>query len=279
MPQYLDLSANETASKHNTHKRSRRHYGLPAEFSGSSRAQQFAPCGSNICASGGASVGIGNGSTVPSGILDVVGTTFMRDGYGATNSQMAIYGGTFNGISGILIEAEAGNDYNTKRNLALAPWGGMVGIGTPTPQYMLDVNGSGRFAGNVAFTAGLVGIGTTEVTCATTTTAPCKLAVAGAIVAQEVVVNSAGADFVFAPDYKLAPLAEIAEYIHANRHLPDIPPASDARANGVNIGEMQTKLLAKIEELTLHMIQVEIENQRLRDRVTRLERAQHDKPK
>jgi hypothetical protein len=126
--------------------------------------------------------------------------------------------------------------------------------------------------------SGLVDIGTNEETCATSTTVPCKLAVTGAIVAQEVVVNSAGADYVFDPDYRLRPLSEIAEYIEANHHLPDVPSAKEASEKGVSVGEMQAKLLAKIEELTLHAIKaeergdrLERENGELRERVARIE--------
>ena len=40
---------------------------------------------------------------------------------------------------------------------------------------------------------------------------------------------------------------------------------------GVSVGDMQSKLLAKIEELTLHMIQQDKENRGLRERIARLE--------
>ena len=55
----------------------------------------------------------------------------------------------------------------------------------------------------------------------------------------------------------VAPLTEVADYIAQNHHLPDIPSAAEVAKSGVGIGEMQSKLLAKIEELTLHLIQDE----------------------
>ena len=97
------------------------------------------------------------------------------------------------------------------------------------------------------------------------------LQVLGTIGAEEVIVSSTGADYVFQPGYALKPLAEVGEYIQQNRHLPDIPSAKEVEEKGVNLGEMQTKLLAKIEELTLHAIQQEKENRDLRERVARLE--------
>lgn len=106
------------------------------------------------------------------------------------------------------------------------------------------------------------------------------LSIYGALGAQEVVVSlSGGADYVFDPGYKLKSLSEISEYIKENRHLPEIPSAKETGEKGVNLGEMQTKLLAKIEELTLHMIQAEEENGKLRERVTRLEAEAGHAPK
>lgn len=117
---------------------------------------------------------------------------------------------------------------------------------------------------------GNVGIGTTNPQNA--------LSVLGTIQATEVLVNTGWSDYVFAPRYRLAPLTEIAAYIQRNRHLPDIPSASEVREKGVSLGEMQSKLLAKIEELTLHMIRederntlLERQNRDLQARIARLE--------
>lgn len=104
--------------------------------------------------------------------------------------------------------------------------------------------------------AGNVGIGTT---------APAHfLHVAGTIGAEEIIVSSTGADFVFDPKYRLAPLTEVAAYIQQNHHLPDIPSAREVQEKGVNLGDMQTKLLAKVEELTLHVIQISEQNQQMK---------------
>lgn len=82
-----------------------------------------------------------------------------------------------------------------------------------------------------------------------------KLDVEGKIRANEVVVNTDGADYVFAPDYKLLKLHEVESFIKENNHLPEIPSSKDMKENGVNVSEMQTKLLQKIEELTLYIIE------------------------
>jgi hypothetical protein len=83
-----------------------------------------------------------------------------------------------------------------------------------------------------------------------------RLDVAGPIRADEVVVNTTGADFVFEPTYQLIPLKELEAYLNANRHLPGIATAAEMQENGVSAGEMQTKLLQKVEELTLYAIEL-----------------------
>jgi hypothetical protein len=118
-------------------------------------------------------------------------------------------------------------------------------------------------ASNQNYFAGNIGIGVTNPVS--------KLAVNGTISASEVVVTSSPADYVFDPAYRLAPLAEVSAYVKENHHLPEIPSAKEVGEKGVSLGDMQSKLLAKIEELTLHMIHAEEENQALRKRVAHLE--------
>jgi hypothetical protein len=92
-----------------------------------------------------------------------------------------------------------------------------------------------------------------------------KLDVEGPIRAHEIVINTTGADFVFEPTYKLRPLSELETFIHTNKHLPDIAPAKEMQENGVSAGEMQAKLLQKIEELTLYVIELKKENEELKN--------------
>jgi len=102
-----------------------------------------------------------------------------------------------------------------------------------------------------------------------------KLHVDGIIISEEIKVeNVDGADFVFAADYNLMPLSETEAYIKANHHLPEVPSAAEMQANGVELGKMNMLLLQKIEELTLHQIemnkllveqqkQLEVQNQKI----------------
>lgn len=67
------------------------------------------------------------------------------------------------------------------------------------------------------------------------------------------------ADYVFDKSYKLKPLAEVEEYINKNKHLPEIPSAEEVVKNGVDVQTMDAKLLQKIEELTLYIIDLKKE--------------------
>jgi len=66
---------------------------------------------------------------------------------------------------------------------------------------------------------------------------------------------TSGCDFVFADDYKLMNLNDLSNFIKTNKHLPEVAPAREMEAEGINLSEMQSKLLQKIEELTLYAIE------------------------
>lgn len=121
---------------------------------------------------------------------------------------------------------------------------------------------------------GNVGIGTTNPTS--------KLTVAGNISSREVKVTvDAGADFVFENEYELPSLESVAKYIKENKHLPEIASAKEMQKEGINLSEMNIKLLQKIEELTLYSIEqndkikeLQIENKRFLDIEKRLEKIE-----
>ncbi|PXW14310.1 hypothetical protein C8D70_10712 [Chryseobacterium sp. CBTAP 102] len=72
------------------------------------------------------------------------------------------------------------------------------------------------------------------------------------------------ADYVFNKDYKLNSLETVEKHIEEKGHLPNIPSAKEVEENGINLGEMDAKLLEKIEELTLYVIQLNKEVKELR---------------
>jgi len=61
-------------------------------------------------------------------------------------------------------------------------------------------------------------------------------------------------DYVFERDYKLPSLKEVEKQITTHKHLPDMPSAADMKKNGIDLTEMNMKLLKKVEELTLYVI-------------------------
>lgn len=97
-----------------------------------------------------------------------------------------------------------------------------------------------------------VGIGTNNPTS--------KLSVNGNIRSKEVVVELANwPDYVFNEKYKLKSLAEVEDFIKQHNHLPNIPAAAEIEKNGLKVGELQTKMMEKIEELTLYIIEMKKE--------------------
>ncbi|RAI99472.1 hypothetical protein LX64_04606 [Chitinophaga skermanii] len=89
----------------------------------------------------------------------------------------------------------------------------------------------------------------------TTDTKGYKLAVNGNVIANKITVKAyPWADFVFDDNYKLPSLASVEAFIKQHKHLPNIPSAKEVAENGIEVGEMNSKLLQTIEELTLHAI-------------------------
>ncbi|MCF8245256.1 MAG: hypothetical protein K9J37_12750 [Saprospiraceae bacterium] len=130
--------------------------------------------------------------------------------------------------------------------------------------------------GNSFLLGGSLGIGTTSVPTGY------KFAVVGKIIAEEIRVELAGdgtgvwPDYVFQKDYTLLPLNELEKSIQQNGHLPGIPSAAIVKADGIAVGDMQRRLLEKVEELTLYMIQMKKENDELRRRIEDMEKAAKD---
>lgn len=161
---------------------------------------------------------------------------------------------------------------------------GNVGIGTNSAQSTLHVKGDALFgrAGGTNFfiqtpasdvrmfasggkpfliPEGNVGIGTTS-------NITHKLTVNGTVKAREVLVTNSGwADYVLDDNYSLKSLSEVEAYINQNKHLPNIPSASEVEKNGISVGDMQRMQMEKIEELTLYVIDLQKQVDELRSLV------------
>lgn len=101
---------------------------------------------------------------------------------------------------------------------------------------------------------GNVGIGTTN-------PGTNRLAVEGTIAGRRVKVTQATTwpDYVFEQDYALPSLQSIEAFIRENKHLPEVPSAKQITADGQDLGDMNTVLLKKVEELRLYLISMQKE--------------------
>ncbi|PYF74186.1 hypothetical protein B0O44_104357 [Pedobacter nutrimenti] len=132
------------------------------------------------------------------------------------------------------------------RQYFYAPRVDVVNGNEPSVESLLGIPGAG--SGNAYF-AGKVGIQTPN-------PGNYELAVNGKIRAKEVKVEAGWSDFVFEKGYPLLPLPEVESFIEKNKHLPDVPSDAEVKKNGVNLGVVHSKLLQKIEELTLYIIEL-----------------------
>ncbi|MGC3946365.1 MAG: hypothetical protein QM762_17905 [Chryseolinea sp.] len=103
----------------------------------------------------------------------------------------------------------------------------------------------------LSFFQGNVGIGTEQ--------PDALLTVKGKVHAKEVLIDLMPnvPDYVFEPDYKLMKLSELESYLKQNKHLPEVPSATEMVKTGMNVEQMNMTLLKKVEELTLYILQQE----------------------
>ena len=166
----------------------------------------------------------------------------------------------------------------------------ITATGTGGHDYQFQTGNSGQLGisdvtggtnNNRIFIAGTgnVGIGTT------TTTSKLNVAgdvrtIGGAFIDDGTTLNAP--DYVFDETYQLMPLAQVAEFIKAQKHLPNVPSAESIKANGLNMSQFQMRLLEKVEELTLYTINqheqitsLKEQNQKLMERLTALEETKN----
>lgn len=204
---------------------------------------------------------LGIGTTAPDAKLHVHQGIVRLTGPNAAGGPQMILGGT--PVSGPAPYGEWGIEYTTavpgreglnfwKPFLASGVNGnyflflantGRIGINTDNPTAQLTVNGN-------------MVVGDPSVVCIPNSNY--KLFVQTGILTEKVRVaincSANWADYVFASDYKLMPLPELEKYVKENKHLPNIPSAEKVVEEGMDVGQMTSKLLEKVEELSLYII-------------------------
>lgn|SRR5690606_18852215 len=158
-----------------------------------------------------------------------VGTTTAISRMGSTTLGYALFRSSSNATQVLEHPREVGDFYirsvayqvpGDEGNLILNDIGGFVGIGTARPREKLSVNGNIR--------------------------------------AKEIKVEATNwPDYVFRPDYPLLPIASVKQFISDHGHLPEVPTAAEVAEEGLSVGEMNTMLMKKVEELTLYIIELE----------------------
>ncbi|WP_120518403.1 hypothetical protein [Chitinophaga barathri] len=183
---------------------------------------------------------------------------------------------------------------------------GNVGIGTITPTAQLDVHGNFRLGigagtGGTAYCIGFTRIGNPHLFGTTgegltlggdvtgkdmvvlpngnvgigTVSPQAKLAVNGTVYARKIKVTQTAADwpdYVFAKDYKLPALYDVETFVNRHQHLPEMPSAAEVEKDGADLGEMNKKLLKKVEELTLYVIEMNKKHEALTEEVRQMKK-------
>ena len=179
-------------------------------------------------------------------------------GLGLYNASNEFYGGITSNNGNLVIRSSYGSpiyspinglSYTPPKNIIINPpnssiynfsYPGGMGINVDSPTAKFHVNG------NVMIGAGNPASGY-------------QLSVNGKIIAEEIKVqlNGSWPDYVFEKKYSLTSLHDLNNYIQKNKHLPNIPAAAEMEQQGLELGNMQTKLVEKIEELTLYIIELQ----------------------
>lgn len=234
---------------------------------------------------------VGIGVTNPTSLLEVKGSLPNGTTYVSSSSQynnsLIINAGNYSGTSTTMrslkfwdlsqssfvaqpqvhLAIEDRNDSNRLRFIGYAGGDTWFALSNRLQEQIFTVN---EINDNVQFTLpkpnSYLGIGTSNFIDGTDIY---RLAVKGAIRADRVKVYTTWADFVFEKNYDLPSLEDVEKHIQEKGHLKDIPSAIEVEKNGIELGEMNKKLLQKVEELTLYLIELNKEMKEVKEQLNK----------
>ncbi|WP_461100586.1 beta strand repeat-containing protein [Spirosoma koreense] len=207
----------------------------------------------------GNGVNVGIGTSAPANKLEITQGTAGNSGLRFTNLTSASTATVLNQTKFLTVNAQG--------DVILGSLNGSGRIGAET-ESLWQTNGDNLLNSNVGGV--IIGPGVNK------TPTGYRLYVADGILTEKVKVavksTDDWSDRVFEKGYQLRSLNEVERFIHQEKHLPGVPSANEVVKEGVDVGKMQAKLLEKIEELTLYVIEVKKENEALRKKSVALER-------
>lgn len=133
---------------------------------------------------------------------------------------------------------------------------GYIGIGTTDPSERFQLNdGNARFENSKVYMGYTYG---ESLNISTANLNKYALFVGKGILSEDYAIGpkSSWKNLVFNDSYKLRSLTEVEEFIDTNNHLPELPSTKEIQEEGYSLHDMNVKLLQKVEELTLYIIQL-----------------------
>lgn len=220
----------------------------------------------------GASANVGIGTSAPQNKLEINTGVTNSSGLRFTSltsessSVVSLAVTLANPIVKVLTVNSSGDVVLAGLSVNLSALGGRLGADTWQTQ--------GKYLQNTSQEGVIIGSGVTK------TPSDYNLFVSKGILTERVKVaiknTNEWADYVFSDSYKLRSLSEVETYIRQNKHLPGVPSAEEVSQQGIDVGKMDAKLLEKIEELTLYMLELKKENQEMKKAMNELTKNKNE---
>jgi len=204
--------------------------------------------------------GVGIGTTSPATKLMVsTSATSMQNLFSLENSDSSGAGAQLSFIHSGTVKGSLSSRWDG------SAWEVRLGTASDYGSYLTFFTNNGSLGERMRIaSSGNVGIGTTSPNY--------PLTVSGSVRASQFIADvNTYADFVFKSGYKLASLDEVEAAIKRDGHLPGIPAETEVKEHGIDLASQQAKLLQKVEELTLYVIELKKENLRLQLKIEGIE--------